>query len=53
MANGLSNLSIDSTGSAYSKYSNKVVDTTKGDEATSYMDFDSYLKVLADRKSVV
>ena len=37
MANSLGNLSIDSTGGAYSKYSNKVVDTTKGDEATSYM----------------
>ncbi|MGN0553850.1 MAG: flagellar hook assembly protein FlgD [Oscillospiraceae bacterium] len=51
MANSLSNLSIDSTGGAYSKYSNKVVDTTKGDEATSYMDFDSYLKVLATQMS--
>lgn len=51
MANSLGNLSIDSTGGAYSKYSNKVVDTTKGDEATSYMDFDSYLKVLATQMS--
>lgn len=51
MANSLGNLSIDSTGGAYSKYSNKVVDTTKGDEATSYMDFDSYLKVLAAQMS--
>ncbi len=51
MANSLSSLSIDSTGGAYSKYSNKVVDTTKGDEATSYMDFDSYLKVLAAQMS--
>lgn len=51
MANSLVNLSIDSTGGAYSKYSNKVVDTTKGDEATSYMDFDSYLKVLATQMS--
>lgn len=51
MANSLGNLSIDSTGGAYSKYSNKVVDTTKGDEASSYMDFDSYLKVLATQMS--
>lgn len=51
MANGLSSLSIDSAGGAYSKYSNKVVDTTKGDEATSYMDFESYLKVLAAQMS--
>lgn len=51
MANGLGNLSIESTGGAYSKYSNKVVDTTKGDEANSYMDFDSYLKVLAAQMS--
>ena len=51
MANSLGNLSIDSTGGSYSKYSNKVVDTTKGDEATSYMDFDSYLKVLATQMS--
>lgn len=51
MANSLGNLSIDSTGGAYSKYSNKVVDTTKGDEATSYMDFDDYLKVLATQMS--
>lgn len=51
MANSLGNLSIDSAGGAYSKYSNKVVDTTKGDEATSYMDFDSYLKVLATQMS--
>ena len=51
MANSLGGLSIDSTGGAYSKYSNKVVDTTKGDEATSYMDFDDYLKVLATQMS--
>lgn len=51
MANSLGSLSIDSTGGAYSKYSNKVVDTTKGDEATSYMDFDDYLKVLATQMS--
>ena len=51
MANSLSSLSIESTGGAYSKYSNKVIDTTKGDEATSYMDFDSYLKVLAAQMS--
>lgn len=51
MANSLSSLSIDSTGGAYSKYSNKVVDTTKGDEATSYLDFDDYLKVLATQMS--
>ncbi|MGN0599163.1 MAG: flagellar hook assembly protein FlgD [Oscillospiraceae bacterium] len=51
MANSLGNLSIESTGGAYSKYSNKVVDTTKGDEANSYMDFDSYLKVLAAQMS--
>ncbi|MGN1304443.1 MAG: flagellar hook assembly protein FlgD [Oscillospiraceae bacterium] len=51
MANGLGNLSIESTGGAYSKYSNKVVDTTKGDEANSYMDFESYLKVLAAQMS--
>ncbi len=51
MANSLGNLSIDSTGGAYSKYSNKVVDTTKGDEATSYMNFDDYLKVLATQMS--
>ncbi|MGN1135081.1 MAG: flagellar hook assembly protein FlgD [Oscillospiraceae bacterium] len=51
MANSLSSLSIESTGGAYSKYSNKVVDTTKGDEATTYMDFESYLKVLAAQMS--
>lgn len=51
MANSLSGLAIESTGGAYSKYSNTVVDTTKGDEANSYMDFDSYLKVLAAQMS--
>lgn len=51
MANSLSGLAIESTGGAYSKYSNTVVDTTKGDEANSYMDFDDYLKVLAAQMS--
>lgn len=51
MANGIDNLSVDSVSGAYSKYSNKVFDTDKGDESSSYLDFDSYLKLLAAQMS--
>lgn len=51
MADSISGLSIDGVGGAYSKYSNTTVDTDAGDSASSYMDFDSYLKVLAAQMS--
>lgn len=51
MADSISGLSIDTVGGAYSKYSNTTVDTDAGDSASSYMDFDSYLKVLAAQMS--
>lgn len=51
MANSVDNLTLDPLKNAYSKYSNKTVDLTKGDETTSYLDFDSYLKVLATQMS--
>ena len=51
MADSISGLSLDSIGGAYSKYSNTTVDTNAGDSASSYMDFDSYLKVLAAQMS--
>lgn len=51
MADSISGLSLDSIGGAYSKYSNTTVNTDAGDSASSYMDFDSYLKVLAAQMS--
>lgn len=51
MADSISGLSVDSLSGAYSKYSNTTIDTDKGDSASSYMDFDSYLKVLAAQMS--
>lgn len=43
-------LSLSTTG-VYSKYSNTYIDTTKGDsdESNSYMNFDSYLKLLVSQ----
>lgn len=43
-------LSLSNIG-AYSKYSNTYIDTTKGDsdESNSYMNFDSYLKLLVSQ----
>jgi flagellar basal-body rod modification protein FlgD len=51
MADSISGLSLDSLTGAYSKYSNTTVDTSSGDSTSSYMDFDSYLKVLAAQMS--
>jgi flagellar basal-body rod modification protein FlgD len=51
MADSVSGLSLDSITGAYSKYSNTTTDTSSGDSVSSYMDFESYLKVLAAQMS--
>ncbi len=51
MADSISGLSIESVSGAYSKYSNTTVDTDSGDDTSSYIDFESYLKILAAQMS--
>ncbi len=51
MGDSLSGLSLESVGGTYSKYSNKVIDTTSDEGVASYMDFDSYLKLLVSQMS--
>ncbi len=51
MGNSLDDLSIGSISGGYSKYSSTDIDPSKDASDSSYMDFDSYLKVLAAKMS--
>ncbi len=50
MGDSINSLGLDATSGAYSKYSNTTTDTNK-EVDTSYMDFDSYLKLLVAEMS--
>ena len=51
MGDSISNLGLESISGAYTKYSGTTVNTDKGDEQSSYLDFDSYLKLLVAKMS--
>ena len=48
MADGVSSLGLEAASGAYSKYSGTVTNTSSEDD-TTYMDFDSYLKLLVSK----
>ena len=48
MADGVSGLGLEAASGAYSKYSGTVTNTSSEDD-TTYMDFDSYLKLLVSQ----
>lgn len=51
MGDSISNLGIESLSGAYTKYSGTTVNTDNGDDQSSYLDFDSYLKLLVAKMS--